>query len=102
MAKIYITEYTETAKEWAGRVPIAAALEPCVTDQTPITLSGSSQQSAAFNGATRFIMLSSDGIFSYAVGVNPTATVDQKRVPAGQIIYVGVQPGHKIAVITQT
>lgn len=73
-----------------------------VTEQTPIPLSGSSQQSAAFNAATRYIMMTASGIFSYKIGANPTATTSHMRIPADNIIFIGVKAGEKIAVITNT
>lgn len=101
MATLFIREYTTMAKAFSDAMPIAAPQEPG-TDQTAITLSGSSQQSAAFAALTRFIGLTADGVFSYKVGGDPTVTTSAFRVPAGAIIYVGVTPGHKVAVITNT
>jgi len=72
------------------------------TDQTPVTVSGTSAQSAAFDGKTKYVAITCDGIFSYVVGSNPTATANHFRVPADQIICFSVQPGDKIAAITNT
>lgn len=99
MARVYVTEYTRMGTEWAGSVPIAAALEPCNADQTPIETSGTSQQSAAFAGGTRVIRVHTDDVISFAIGDDPTATTNNRRMAAGQTEYFSVTPGHKIAVI---
>lgn len=102
MAKLYIREYASMAQVQASKADLAAPQEPPTADQAPITLSGASQQSAAFNVDTRFVAITADGIFSYLVGADPTVTADMLRVTAGQIIFVGVKPGHRVAVITNT
>lgn len=100
MAKLYIREYAVMAQVQASKSDLAAPQEPGV-DQAPLTL-GAAQQSAAFAESTRFIGVTSDGIFSYKVGADPTATADMMRIPAGTLIFMGVKPGHKISVITNT
>lgn len=108
MAKTYITEFAQGAKQWDGPSIAAPQDNGLVADggstieQTPITNSGASQQSAAFAGGTRLIRLTSDGIISYLIGTDPTVTVNHRRLPAGAIEYIGVKPGHKIAIITNT
>lgn len=101
MARLYIREFQKMAQVQSSKIDIAAPLEPGV-DQAVITLSGSSQQSAAFAEDTRFIAITADGIFSYKMGTNPTVTTDGMRVPASNIIYLGVIPGQKVAVIANT
>lgn len=102
MAKVYISEYQEGAKEYPTPRPIAAAQEPTVAEQTPITSSGTSAQSAAFNSTTKLVRIHTDGIISVAFGVNPTADVNSKRLAANTTEYFGVRPGDKVAVITNT
>lgn len=99
MATLYITEYA-TAPIVSGH-PIAIAAEPGVTTQTvtPITASA---QSAAFSAQTRYIGVICDGIFSYSIGSNPTATTSTMRIPADTLVYFAVTPTHKIAAITNT
>lgn len=101
MSKFYCREFASMAKVQASKEDIAAPLEPGV-DQAALTLSGSSQQSAAFAEASRFIGITADGIFSYKIGDSPTVTTDMMRVTAGQILYLGIVPGQKIAVISNT
>ena len=99
MAKVYITEYVD-----AGGGPFnatAPSIAP-VVEQTPITSSGSSQQSAAFNAKTNRIRVHTDGIISFQVGANPTASTSTSRMAANATEYFAVSPGAKIAVITNT
>lgn len=100
MAKVYISEYNDL-----GGVPgnwLMSGQEPSLVEQTPITSSGTSQQSAAFGSTTRLIRIHTDGIISIAIGPNPTATTNSKRLAANQTEYFSVYPGHRIAIITNT
>lgn len=100
MATLYISEYTEGAvSQVPNGLPLAA--EPPVAEQT-VALSGTSAQSNAFNGKTRIIRVHTDAICSILVGANPTATTAKKRLPADHTEYFSVQPGDKIAGITNT
>ena len=112
MSTTYITEFGDAAKNFAG-VPIAAIQDnglaadegPTVgqtVEQTPLTNSGSSQQSAGFAPTTRIIRLTSDGIISYVIGWNPVVSTTNRRLPAGAIEYIGVVPGQRLAIITNT
>ncbi len=101
MAKLYITEFASTAIDARGQ-PVAAPQNPVVAKQAFITSSGSSQQSAAFSGATRFIEYHSDGICSIDIGADPIADVNYRRMAANETRFEGVEPGHKLAVITNT
>lgn len=101
MAKVYITEFVSVGG--TGNFPVQGALaDGQYTEQTPITTSGSSQQSAAFQTNTKFVRIHTDGIMSIAFGVNPTATVNTMRLAANQTEYFSVIPGQKLAVITNT
>lgn len=58
------------------------------------------QQSAAFNAATRLIELSANQDCWIKIGSNPTAdTTTSKFLAKGTIVYYEVTPGHKIAAI---
>ncbi len=98
MADLYIAEYS-TLPAMTGGQPMIAP-EPAVTTQK-VTYS-TAAQSAAFNVKTRYIAVTSPGIFSYAVSDNPTATTNDFRIPADQIIFMAVTPGHRISAITNT
>lgn len=101
MTTLRIREYAACAV--ISGVPVPVALEPAITDQTQITVSGSSQQSAAFNAQTRFILITTDGIVSLVFGANPTALQTTSiRLPADAVYFTGVVPGQKLAVISNT
>lgn len=94
MAKTYIMEYADRR---------AGLLFGPIAEQTAITNSGTSQASAAFNESTQFIRVHSDGIISYLVGKTPTAVItNSMRLVAGGTFDLAVQPGDKIAIITNT
>jgi hypothetical protein len=100
VATAYITEYRDNMNfnnlsipKWSGGG---------VTEQTPVAVSGTSAQSAAFDPKTRYIQFTCDVIFSWTIGSNPTSTTSKMRFPADTIFFIGVQPGDKIAFITNT
>lgn len=98
MASLYIAEYATLPNLASGQPQIAP--EPSIATQK-VTFS-TTTQSNAFNAQTRYIAVTADGIFSYSVGSNPTATTSTFRVAADSIIYMAVQPNDKIAAITNT
>ena len=100
MAKLYISEYVAMPKH-LGQL-VMAGLEPAVAIQTPVVIGGGSLQSAAFNAETKFVRLHTDVICSVAFGTNPTATANSARLAANQTEFFGVNPGDKVAVITNT
>jgi hypothetical protein len=95
MATLYIAEF-ETLGVGGNLAPM-----PPVTEQTR-SLSGSSAQSSAFNAKTRYVRLTTDAICSIAFGANPTATTSNMRFPANHAEYFAVQPGDKLAAITNS
>src|SRR3990167_5884451 len=104
---VYIREYREVARErWGGPgVNIQAGLEKEgeTLDQTPVTVSGTSAQSAVFNGETTFVLVSTSEIIHISVfGVNPTATTNNLRLGVGASLFFGIprNSGYKLAVIT--
>lgn len=99
MAVLYITEYDRIAFD--GRSAVQAPQEPALTVQT-VAIGGSSTQSAAFNSATRYIEIHTDAVCSYLIGSNPTATASKTRMAANTSKFVGVVPGQKLAVITNS
>jgi hypothetical protein len=102
MATLWIREYSETASAGsprsAGSGKAQVAQEPG-TDQTPVTFT-TTTQSAAFANSTTYICIVGSAAFHYVVGTNPTATTNALKIAADTPIYIGVQPGHKIAVVT--
>ena len=100
MAFAYITEYLRQPKDGIDRV-LPAGNEPGLAVQK-IAIGAGSVQSAAFNAKTTFIAVNVDATCSYSVGADPTATAAAMRLPANGTIYLGVTPGDKIAVITNS
>lgn len=102
MATLYITEFSKPAFTGQSIIP-AGALQNVVAEQA-ISISGSSSASAAFNSATKFVRIHTDAICSieYADSGTPVATTSTMRLPADTVEYFGVNPGGKIAVITNT
>ena len=102
MATAYIREYADIAVTY-GKYAQAGA-EPGTADQT-IATSASSAASNAFNANTRMIALSSPAaqavacLFSATPGATPTALTSSLRIPANTIMFFGVRPGDKIALI---
>lgn len=100
MAFAYITEYLRQPTDAIDRV-LPAGQEPAIAVQK-IAIGAGSVQSAAFNTKTTFIAINVDATCSYKVGANPTATANDMRLPQNATVYMGVFPGDKIAVITNT
>lgn len=98
MATLYIAEYSMLPQMSGGKAQIAP--EPAIATQA-VTYS-TTAASAAFNAQTRYIAITSPGIFSYTVAAAPVATTSHFRIPADQIIFMAVQPGDKIAAVTNT
>lgn len=98
MSKLWITELQMIGPANSGaqgQIP----LMPPVNVQTPITMSGTSQQSAALAKGTTFVRLRADAACHIAVGISPTATTNDTPLEANSPEYFGVPAGHKIAVI---
>lgn len=98
MAKVYVAEFETMGSASAGS-PQVAAMPPIAEQTVNIT---TETDSNAFNANTRFIRVHADAICSIAIGAAPTASTSTLRLAADQTEYFGVQPGHKISVITNT
>lgn len=97
MAVLYITEYSELAKDSLGNV-VSAGKEPRETVQA-VTFS-TTTQSAAFSNETRFVRLWSDTACFVEFGVNPTANnANDTPLAASTAEFFGVTPGQKVAVV---
>lgn len=99
MAVLYIAEYTHFPVR-QGNV-VQAPNDPPVAEQT-VAIGAGSVQSAAFNAKTRVLRIHTDAICSILIGPDPTATAAKARLAANQTEYRVVQPGDKLAVITNT
>lgn len=100
MATLYVTEFKTIALYFNG-IAAQMAQTPEVTTQT-VSIGGSTAQSSAFNANTSVIRVHTDAICSILIGSNPTATAGKGRMAANQTEYFGVNPGDKIAVITNS
>lgn len=67
--------------------------------QTPITASGTSQQSAAFGLSTNLICISTDEAVHVHRGASPTATTSHIEVPAQTFAFFSVKAGEKVAIL---
>ena len=105
MATAYLREYADVAVTFSK--VMQAGAEPAIADQT-ISTSGTTAASAAFNANTRVVAVSTPAAqavacqFSLTPGATPTATVTNLRLPANSIVFFGVRPGDKIALIDVT
>jgi hypothetical protein len=90
--------------EYAGkdRIDGLPVVPAALTVQTPITASGTSQQSAAFNVSTNMIAVQSDEAVHVARAANPTATTSNYKITAGSTQFFTVTPGEKVAIIAGT
>lgn len=101
MATLYISEFRKGSSS-IGTEHVPVLPQPAITDQT-VVIGAGSLQSAAFNAATRAIMISCDAVCSILIGDNPVAAATNFRLPANvPPLEFGVQPGQKIAVITNS
>ncbi len=100
MSTLFVNEYRDMPNVNGTGYPVAQ--EPRLATNN-VTYTGTPGVSAAFNTNTRFIAVTSDGIFSYLVSTAGTsAAITDFRIPAGIIIYLGVKAGDKISAITNT
>lgn len=89
-------ESTFAAQDQNGRGLPCVALDNAMT---PVSISGSSAQSAAFGANTNIIRVVSTTNCHIAFGANPTATTNDSYLPANVVEYFIVTPGQKIAFI---
>lgn len=103
MAQAIVREYADVALSTRAQAPS----EPALADQT-ITTSGTSAASAAFGANTRLIAISTPAaqavacLFSATRGATPTALTTSLRLPANSLVFFGVYPGDKVALIDVT
>jgi hypothetical protein len=104
MGTFTVIEYNGAGVQVGGQV-VPVPMEPALVEQTAITTSGTSQQSAAFNAATELVCVQTTSIVRYKFGTNPTASATvSSRLPAGQEKTHAVPKGQsfKVAVIDAT
>lgn len=96
MSTLKIREYSSLT--YVGGIGQMAQEGGTVTDQT-VSFTSSSVQSSAFASDPAYIGMKADVAFCYSVGSNPTATTTMIDQAANEILYIGVSPGLKVAVI---
>lgn len=98
MADVYITEYVKLGADANGNV-VLAGFEPNVAEQI-IVGTGSSQQSAALNAQTTFVMVHVKGATGANIlfGTNPTAVITKGHLSGGETRFYAVQPGQSIKI----
>ena len=101
MATAFLREYADVAHTFSKTVQAGA--EPAIADQT-VSTSASSAQSNAFNVNTRVLCISTPAAQAVCClfGDNPTALVTSLRLPANSLVFFGVKPGQKVALIDVT
>lgn len=100
MATLYITEVSQLGLDYFGKELPVAKMPPLAEQE--IGIGGASQQSAAFGPTTHFVLVHTDSICSLAFGSNPAAVTTAHRMPANETRFYGVNPGDRIAVISNT
>ena len=99
MATLWITEHTGFTPTDAGEMVPISSLEDVTTQK--FTVSASSAQSVALAATTKMVELYADAAMHIKSDINPTATTSHRVIPAGQVIFYGVdQQGGKIAART--
>jgi hypothetical protein len=98
MSTLKIREYQRLADVYpGGSAPIAQ--EPGL-DQTAVTFTATHGESAAFSASTKYIGIKADAAFCYVVSKAGTAaTTNAIDQAAGEVLYLGVSPGHIISVV---
>lgn len=97
MATFTINEYGGVGQSMGGVIPV---FSNHITDQTAITTSASSQQSAAFNDRTGIVNVTAvGGAVRIKFGADPTATATSHYLPDGESLQYYTEGGDKVAVI---
>ena len=96
---LLITEYEELGRAASGD-PVLAGRAPAITTQS-VAIGGSSVQSSALAGKTRFVRLYAEAACHIDIGTNPTAVDDETKLGADSPEYFAIPEGDtwKIAVI---
>lgn len=100
MPKLYITEYVCRGTDTKGVNPFVE--QPPVATQVLDT--AGTTLSATFNASTSILRLCADGAVAYLVGENPTATVNDSRLPGNWVEYIDLPKGvsYKISIAAST
>jgi len=105
MAFAYIKESRRLGSADYSTVETQAVLEPPLNEQKLAI--GAAVQSDPLNPETRVVEISVDAICHYAFGSDPTASVNDQRLPADTIITRSIskedaENGFKVSIISGT
>jgi hypothetical protein len=100
LSTLYIAEFNKLLVD-ADAQSVLAPNYPALREQV-VAIGGASTQSVMMGSETRFVQLSTDVVCSFVVGVNPTATTTNSRMAANETRFIGIVPGLKIAVISNS
>ena len=99
---LHVTEYKRLAREDHGGPGIAVQCgeEPALAEYTAV-IGASSVQSQTFHDETRFVMVHNTAICHIAVGADPSASTQNRRLPADATVFYGIPKDRpfKLAVI---
>ena len=104
MAILTVTEIATLGQTLVDGQLVSAPQLPGIAEQQ-VSIGGGSLASAAFNKATRFVMINCDTACCLAWTVDatvPTAIVGYQRMGANETRFISVTPGGKLAVILST
>ncbi len=99
LSTFFISVFATCAIDGRGK-PVAAPDYPTVVPDHIVDVTVASVQSQQFSGHTRFIQFTTDTRCSFVISADPVATTINGPVNVGDKCFVGVQPGHRIAVIS--
>jgi hypothetical protein len=96
------TRIIEYGGDFQPHYSVVVPSDQFVTEQTALTATGTSQQSAAVSNDTTIVCVQSDEAVYVRVAANPTATTNSYRLQAGgeQFFKVSPRASWKVAVRT--
>lgn len=97
MTKLYITCYRNMSVDDFGRTIAAPATPPL--SEMYLEISHEHVVSDPFPQYTAFIQVKADADCAVAFGPEPEADPNYHLVEAGERLFYGTQPGHKIACV---
>lgn len=97
---LYLTEYRKVASGDHGHAIQAGEEPPLAEDK--LDIGPTSVKSNQFHKETRLIMVHTDSICHVAIGQEPTASTENRRLPADTTIFYGLKELSKLAVIEGT
>ena len=94
---IKVSVYSQLAYDVANN-PVGAPQEPAITGWS-LPVGPTSIQSPAFPSHAKYICIKVYEDCALAFGADPVADPELHTADAGERLYFGISPGHKLAVI---